>query len=173
MKLGWVVLLVAGVVMPVAAAHGQAAVYAEFSAGQLSGGPQGDYLYGGQGGVTIDGPKILHHVQVQADIQARFVQKNGEALDALLLGPRFSVAPKHLFKLSPFAEFNVGFARYNDGANNSTTDYLFGVQGGVTRPITGHLDAVVDYSWTQYGYNYGFYQPQMYSAGAVYHFVKR
>jgi hypothetical protein len=175
MKYGWVVLLVlAGVMLP-NAAQAQTSVYAEFTASNLQGGPKGDYLYGGQAGVLIDGPTLFHQVLLQADIQGRFVTKNGEALNAVLVGPRFSVAPKkkYFYKLSPFAEFNVGFARYNDGSNNSSTDGLFSTQGGVTRPITSHLDAVLDYSYAFYGYNFGCYQPQSYSGGVLYHFTKR
>jgi hypothetical protein len=172
MKYGWVVLLmVVGVVSP-KVARGQASVYAEFTAGNFQGGPQGNYLYGGQGGLLLDGPKIFHLLQVSADIQGRFLNKNGEAFNGVVVGPRFSLVP-HFFKLSPFAEFNFGFARYNDGANNSTTDNLFGAQAGVTRQITSHVDAIVDYSYARYGYNSGFYQPQSYSAGAVYRFAKR
>jgi hypothetical protein len=32
---------------------------------------------------------------------------------------------------------------------------------------------VVDYSWAQLGYNSGFYQPQSFSGGVIYHFTKR
>jgi hypothetical protein len=175
MKYGWVVLLVLVGMMSPRAAKAQASVYAEFTASDLQGGPKGDYLYGGQAGVLIDGPKLFKHVLLQADLQGRFVTENSESLIGIVVGPRFSVAPKkkYFFKLEPFAEFNVGFARYNDGSNNSTTDGLFSTQGGVTRPVTSHLDAVLDYSYAFYGYNFGYYQPQSYSGGVVYHFSKR
>jgi hypothetical protein len=175
MKYGWIALAVLGLVVALpGAASGQVSVYAEFSASQLSGGPQGDYLYGGQGGVMIQGPTLLHAVLVQADIQGRFVQKNGESFDAILIGPRLSVAPKkYLLKLSPFVEFNVGYGRYNTGANLATTDSLFGVQGGVSRPVSKHLDVVLDYSWADYGYNSSYFEPQSYSSGVIYHFVKQ
>jgi hypothetical protein len=175
MKYGWVVLLVLVGWMSPRAAKAQASVYAEFTASDLQGGPKGDYLYGGQAGVLIDGPTIFKHVLLQADIQGRFVTENSESLTGVVVGPRFSVAPrkKYFFKLSPYAEFNVGFARYNDGSNNSSTDGLFSTEGGVTRPVTSHLDAVLDYSYAFYGYNFGYYQPQSYSGGVVYHFAKR
>jgi len=173
MKYVWVVLLVLIGAMVPRESQAQTSVYAEFSASDLQGGPKGDYLYGGQAGVLIDGPKLFNRVLLQADIQGRFVTENGEALDSVLVGPRFSIAPKHFFRLVPFAEFNVGFGRYNDGSNNSTTDALFSTQGGVTRPVTSHLDAVLDYSYAFYGYNFGYYQPQSYSAGVLYHFAKR
>ncbi len=173
MKFGKVVLLVLALAIAPCAVLAQTAVYAEFSASDVQGGPKGDYLYGAQAGVLVDGPMLFHNVLLQADIQGRFVQKSGEALNSVLVGPRFSIAPKHVFGLVPFAEFNVGFTRYNDGSNNSTTDGIFSTQGGVTKRITPHLDALVDYSYAFDGYNFGIYQPQSYSAGVVYHFTKR
>jgi hypothetical protein len=173
MSFGKVVLLVLAVLTMPCAALAQTAVYAEFSASNLQGGPQGNYLYGAQAGVLVDGPTLFHHILLQADIQGRFVHVNGEALNSVLVGPRISIAPKHVFGLEPFAEFNVGFGRYNDGSNNSTTDGLFSTQGGLTKQITPHIDALVDYSYAFYGYNFGIYQPQTYSAGVMYHFTKR
>jgi hypothetical protein len=173
MKFGLLVLLVLAAVMVPAAARAQAAIYAEFNATQISGAPEGDFLYGGQAGLLVDGPKIYGRVLVQADLQGRFITHSGETLDAGLIGARFSSSPRWLYKVTPFAEFNVGFARFNNGSNFSTTDNLFGVQGGASFPMTAHLDAIADYSWMRYGYNEGLYQPQGFSAGVVYHFVKR
>jgi len=173
MKLRNFVLMVLAIGTLPCAVCAQTAVYAEFSASNLQGGPEGDYLYGGQAGVLLDGPKLFHHVLLQADIQGRFVQVSGEALNSVQVGPRVSLEPKHVFGLVPFAEFNVGFGRYNDGSNHSTTDGLFATQGGLTKRITPHIDALVDYSYAFYGYNYGIYQPQSYSAGVMYHFKKR
>jgi len=35
------------------------------------------------------------------------------------------------------------------------------------------LDVVLEYSFVEYGLNNGEYNPQCYSGGVVYHFVKR
>jgi hypothetical protein len=172
MKYGWVVLLVFAAVTAPLAARAQASAYGEFTASKLVGGPKGDYLYGGSVGVLIDGPHLFHKILLSADVQGRFVSHSGESLNGLAIGPRFAVQT-HFLKLAPFAEFMVGFARYNDGSNNSTTDNTFQVNGGVTRPLSSRLDALVDYSYAQYGVNNGEFNPKSFSGGIVYHFVKR
>jgi hypothetical protein len=172
MKFGWVVLLVLAAVTAPLAAKAQASAYAEFTASKLAGGPKGDYLYGTSIGVIVDGPRLFHKVLLSADVQGRFVSHSGESLNGLTIGPRFS-AQTHFLKLAPFAEFLVGFARYNDGSNNATSDNKFQINGGVTRPISSRLDALVDYSYAQYGTANGQYNPKSFSGGIVYHFVKR
>ncbi len=172
MKFRCVVLLVMAMVMLPHAAMAQVAIYGEGGASELRGGPQGDFLYGGQAGVLLDLPKAIHHVLLSADIQGRFVQKNGESLQAITIGPRLSLKP-HILKLSPFAQFDVGFGKYNDGVNNPAVDTLYGGQAGFTRRISSRFDAVIDYSYELYGYNFGAYEPQSYNAGVIYHFSKR
>ena len=55
----------------------------------------------------------------------------------------------------------------------STTDNLWGAKGGVAKQLTPRLDVVLEYSFVEYGLNNGEYNPQCYSGGVVYHFVKR
>jgi Outer membrane protein beta-barrel domain len=173
MKRGWIVfLLLVGFAAPVVS-HAQVSAYGEFSASRFFGPPtQQEYLYGVTAGVLIDGPLMAHKVLLSGDIQGRFLGKNGERSDGLTVGPRISFEI-HKMKLSPFAEFLVGFARFNDGNNNSSTDGAIQMNGGVTRQLSPRWDAVVDYSYSQFYYNGGEFNPKTLSLGAVYHFVKR
>jgi len=171
MKRGWIVLLVTvGLAWPLAS-HAQVSAYAEFSVTSMKSAPKGDVFYGATTGVLIDGPKIFHAVVVSADLQGRFVGKDGQRMDGATIGPRFSIPMRA--KLTPFAEFLVGFARFNDGSGHSSTDQTFQINGGVSRQLTPRLDAVLDYSYAQFGYNAGQFNPKTFSIGAVYHFVKR
>jgi hypothetical protein len=94
-------------------------------------------------------------------------------LNGVTLGPRVSLPLQRFGGLSPFAEFLVGFARYNDGANNATTDETFQTNAGVTKRVSKRWDTVVDYSYAQYGANFGEFNPKNYSVGALFHFNKR
>jgi hypothetical protein len=177
MKHGWMVLtLLLGFAAPVVS-HAQVSAYGEFSATRLYGGVEQNYLYGATTGVVIDGPQIFKKLIVSADIQGRFVSHNSESLDGVTVGPRFSL-PLHRAKLTPFGEFLVGFARYgngnpSNGATVTSTDYTFQVNAGVAKQLTPRLDVVADYSYAQYGYNIGEFNPKTFSIGGVFHFVKR
>jgi opacity protein-like surface antigen len=172
MKRGWMVLLLLiGFAVP-AASHAQVSAYGEFSATRYFGTVEQDYFYGVSAGVLIDGPQIFHKILVSADIQGRFVGSNGEHLNGVTVGPRLTL-PWHRAKLNPYGEFLVGFARYNDGHNNKSTDDIFEVNAGVTRQLTPRWDGVFEYSYSQYGFNGGEFNPKTFSIGAVYHFVKR
>jgi hypothetical protein len=52
-------------------------------------------------------------------------------------------------------------------------DQTFQVNGGAARQLSPRLDAVLDYSYAQFGYYAGQFNPKTFSIGAVYHFVKR
>jgi opacity protein-like surface antigen len=159
----------------------QVAAYGEFTADYLNGGPNTNFLYGGSAGILLDGPKAFNKILLSAAIQGNFAYSGatspkapfstGEAYDAATIGPRATFAP--FLKLAPYIQFNVGFARYHDNFTHSTTDYVFGGQAGVTRRLTPHLDAVLDYSYSEFGYNSGVYSPQSFSVGALYHFAIR
>jgi opacity protein-like surface antigen len=173
LRFGFVVLLV-GLATP-RALRAQVSVYAEGSASDLQGGPAGDYLYGGTAGVLLDGPAILKRAVLSVDIQTRDVDNNGERLVGVAVGPRVSL-PVHRFKLNPYGEFMVGFARYRAStATNAenTTDNQWQVNMGVSRALSSRLDAVADYSYSQYGANNGEYNPKSYSAGVIFHLIKR
>jgi opacity protein-like surface antigen len=172
MKRGWMglLLLAVGFALP-AVCHGQASVYGDFSVNRLFSGDEQHYLYGATTGVVVDGPHI-HKLFVSADIQGRFLGKNGERLDGVTVGPRFSITMQRS-KLTPFAEFMVGFERYSAVNISSTTDYTFQVNAGVARQLSPHWDAEFIYSYSQFGYNTGEFNPKTFSVGAVYHFNKR
>ena len=182
-KINWPVgLLLVAMLASGVRAHGQVSLYGEGTADYLKGGPDTNFLYGATTGVLIDGPQLIHNkLLVSADFQGNFVYESGaggtylaagEQYDAITLGPRFTLV-RTFFKLQPYAQFNVGFARYHDPTIHSTTDSVYGVQGGVTRRLTPRFDALVDYSYSQFGYDSNYYNPQTISAGLVYHFVKR
>jgi hypothetical protein len=173
MKRGWVVLLLlVGFAAP-AVSHAQVEAYGEFSVSDLHNLVSTDFLYGATTGVLIDGPHIFHALQVSADIQGRFVRKSGESLNGITVGPRFSL-PLKRGGLTPYAEFMLGFARYNNPNNGgATTDSTIQVNAGVAKRVSPRWDAVADYSYSQYYALGGQYNPKTYSIGAVYHFVKR
>jgi len=166
-------------------AQAQVALYGEATADYLNSGPYTDFLEGGTAGVLVDLTKGWHNrITLAADVQGNFVYDNsqpdsasafytkGEMYDAITVGPRLSLTP-HFLKLSPYVQGNLGFARYHDPNTRSTSDTLFGAQAGVTWQLTPRFDAVVDYSYSYFGFNSGFYHPQTFSLGVLYHFAKR
>jgi hypothetical protein len=166
---------IAGVLLMIAAApkasHAQAAVYGEFSVSDLHNLVTTDFLYGATTGVLIDG-RTFHHILLSGDLQGRFVRKNGESLNGITVGPRVSRPLKHGFV--PYAEFMIGFARYNDPARqDSTTDATMQINGGVSKQLTPRFDVVADYSYSQYYALGGQFNPKTYSIGTIFHFVKR
>jgi len=180
-----VLLLLVALLGQGTAARAQVAVYGEATADYLNSGPYTDFAEGGTAGILVDLRKGWHdHITVSADLQGNFAYNNsksslgvsaftaGERYDVVTIGPRLSLAP-HFFKLSPYVQVNVGFARYHDPVTRSTSDNLIGGQAGVTRQLSSHFDAVADYSYSNFGYNAGFYHPQSFSVGAMYHFAKR
>jgi hypothetical protein len=167
------------------ASQAQASIYGMGTTDFLNNGPYTDFLYGGTAGVLVDVGTGWHdRLTLSMDLQGNFVSSNthptsagagfsqGETYDAITIGPRLSFAPS-LFKLAPYVQGNFGFARYHDPLNHSSTDNVFGVQGGFTRRLTPRFDALLDYSYARFGYNSGYYTPQTFSIGAVYHFAKR
>jgi opacity protein-like surface antigen len=132
-------------------------------------------LYGFTGGLIVDGP-TWHHMTISADIQTRTVRKSGESLTGAGAGPRFSFPLKHGF--TPYGEFLVGFARYNNSIYTyepmgSTTDGQIQVNGGVAKKVSPRWDISADYSYSQYYALGGEYNPKSFSVGAIFHFVKR
>lgn len=176
-----VLSLVAAIVMmaPMSKAVCQVAVYGEFSVADLHNLVSTDYLYGGTAGLLYDGPLVFNHLVISANVQGRFLQKSAtqagyssELYDGLAVGPRFSIPLKH--GISPYAEFLLGFDRYNSGAvHGSTTDGTMEINGGVTKRLSPHFDAVADYSYSQYYGLGGEYNPKTYSIGGIFHFTKR
>jgi hypothetical protein len=173
MKRGWVVLLLlVGFAAPVAL-RAQASVYGEFSATRFFGSNEQSTFFGGTVGVLFDGPTIFHRVLVSSDVQGRFVGSNGQSLNSGTIGPRFSL-PLRRLKITPYGEFMVGFARFSGGAAGiASTDYLIEGNGGVTKQFSPHWDGVIEYSYSEFGYNVGEFNPKTISIGGVFHFAKR
>jgi len=165
-----IVLLLTSLAMP-RASHAQVSAYGEFSIADLHNAFTTDLLYGATTGVLIDGP-TFHHVVLSGDIQGRFVRKSGESLNGVTVGPRFSVPMKH--GLVPYAEFMVGFDRYNDPTNQGvTTDSTFQVNAGIGKRISPRFDLVADYSYSQFYALDGEFNPKTFSIGTIFHFIKR
>jgi opacity protein-like surface antigen len=172
MKIGWWVLVVFVGLAIHGEAKGQAAVYGQFGVSDLTNLVQTDLLYGATAGVLYQGPLIRGHVIISGDIQGRFMRKSGESLNGVTVGPRLSVPLKR--GLAPYGEFMVGFARFNHSSLAiSTTDSTFQANAGLIKRLSPHWDASVDYSYAQYDALGGEYNPKTFSAGAIFHFVKR
>jgi hypothetical protein len=176
MKYGWVVLLLLVAGMAPQKANAQAEVYGQFSVMSLNNGINADLLYGVTGGLIVDGP-TWHHMVISADIQGRSVRKSGESLNGAAAGPRFSF-PLKKHGLTPYGEFLVGFARYNNAIYTyqpmgATTDGQIQINMGVAKKVSPRWDISVDYSYSQYYALGGEYNPKTFSAGMIYHFVKR
>jgi hypothetical protein len=147
-------------------ASGQVSAYGEFTTTHLSNPVNNQFIYGGTAGVLAGGPKF-HALLLSIDLQSRFSDSGGTALNGVTLGPRIALQP-YFLKLSPFAEVNIGFARYNSPTENASTDYIFGGQVGATRQISSRVALVADYSFSRFGYDLGEYRPQAFSIGAVF-----
>jgi hypothetical protein len=168
----WVAVfaLVAGLALPLAS-HAQVSAYGEFSGTYLHNLASSNTLFGATTGVIIDGP-TLKRLVISADLQGRFVGGSGLSMNGVTAGPRFSIQMHHP-RITPFAEFMVGFARFDNGLGLKTTDNTFQFNGGIAKQLTPRWDAVVDYSYAQYFYGGGQYNPKTFSIGGIYHFVKR
>ena len=176
MKYGWVLLLLLAAGIAPRKAEALAEVYGQFSVTDLTNLASTDLLYGATTGLVIDGP-TWHRMVISADIQGRFVCKSGESLNGAAAGPRFSF-PLKKHGLTPYGEFLVGFARYNNSIYKyepmgSTTDGQIQINMGVAKKVSPRWDISADYSYSQYYALGGEYNPKTFGVGAVFHFVKR
>ena len=176
MKYGWVLLLLLVAGIAPRKAEAQVEAYGQFSVTDLTNLASTDLLYGGTTGLVIDGP-TWHRMVISADIQGRFVCKSGESLNGAAAGPRFSF-PLKKHGLTPYGEFLVGFARYNNSIYKyepmgSTTDGQIQINMGVAKKVSPRWDISADYSYSQYYALGGEYNPKTFGVGAVFHFVKR
>jgi len=185
MKNKWAGLIFALAITAPPIVHAQISMYGAATANYMNNGPYANFLYGGTAGVIFGGPALFkQRVVLSADVQGNFVFNNtepgppasflspGELYDAVTVGPRLSLAPRFL-NLSPYVQMNVGFARYHDPVSHSSTDSVLGGQVGVTRRLASHFDALLDYSYSTFGYNFGYYHPQTFSVGLVYRLAGR
>lgn len=148
-------------------AHSQVSFYADFSASKLTNSAGTNYLYGPTVGGSIDFVP-LGPVKVGADIRGSFVGGGGKRLDGVVVGPRVSLHVKPL-NLKPYGEFMFGFARYNDGAGNASTDSQIQVNMGVDHQVAKLIDwRVFEYGYSQYYGQNGQYNPKTFSTGVVF-----
>ncbi len=170
-KYVWVMaLLLAGILAP-KAAQAQVSIYGEFSASEFNNLTSNNLLYGPTAGVLYDGAKIYGRVIVAADIQGRFVRILGQSLNGITIGPRFEFPLPHGW--APYGEFMVGFARYDSAPTGASTDSTIQLNAGLAKQLSAHIDAVADYSYSQYYGLGGQYNPKTFSIGGIYHFTKR
>jgi hypothetical protein len=175
MKYGWVVLLLLGAGIASPKAKAQAEVYGDFTATRISSAVNTDMLYGATTGLILDGP-TWHRMVISADIQARFVGKSGLSLTGAAAGPRFSF-PLKRHGFTPYGEFLVGFARFNNtiytNQLGATSDGQIQVNGGVAKKVSPRWDIEANYSYSQFYALGGQYNPKSFGIGAIFHFVKR
>jgi hypothetical protein len=149
-------------------ASSQVSVYADLSASKLSNGSSTSVLFGPTLGVTalfVNGGRLT----VGADLRGSFVG-GGQRLDQISIGPRFSFKTK---RVEPYAEFLVGFGRYNGGTGSSytaSTDGQIQVNFGVDHRVKKNFDwRVFEFGYEQYYGNGGAFNPKTFSTGVVYH----
>jgi hypothetical protein len=168
--IGLLVVLTAGSAAP-RTAHCQISFYGDFSASKLTYLSNTNVLYGPTVGSFI-GVASARHINFSADIRGTFVGAGGVRLDGVVVGPRVATAIKFQ-KLKPYAEFMVGFARYDNGQSavaSSSTDSEIQVNTGVDRPVARVIDwRVFEYSYAQYYGLGGQYNPKTFSTGIVFH----
>ena len=162
--------VLAGAVAPTKALS-QVSFYGDFSASKLTFQSNTNILYGPTIGAFV-GIANLKAIKFSGDVRGTFVGSDGVRLDGLVVGPRLETDVKFL-KLKPYAEFMVGFARYNNGLNqvaSSSTDAEIQINGGVDRPVARLFDwRVFEYSYAQYYGLSGQYNPKTFSTGVVFH----
>jgi hypothetical protein len=154
-----------------AVASAQVSFYGDFSASKLTDVNVTNFLYGPTIGaflrITALGP-----VKLDVDLRGSFLSSGGKRLDGVTVGPRFA-ANARVFRLKPYAEFMVGFARYNNGLNavaGSTSDAEIQINGGVDRSVSRLFDwRVFEYGYSQYYGLGGIYNPKTFSTGIVFH----
>lgn len=163
-------LLVASVAPAVM--HAQVSAYGEFSASKMYGPtPDQAFLYGATTGLVIDGPR-KGKLLLSADLQGRFLAGSSRKYNGVSIGPRVSFPLRH-GRLTPYAEFLFGFARYSSPTQIASTDASIQINGGVAKAISSRLDIIADYSYAQYYGNGGEFNPKTFGVGLMYHFVKR
>jgi hypothetical protein len=153
-------------------ASSQVAVYADFSASKLTGGLTStttNFLYGPTIGLTaLVGTK--KNINLSGDLRTGFYG-NGSRLSEISVGPKVGLDVK---RFEAYTEILVGFARYNDGAGNASTDAQTEVNFGLDMQGKGRLDwRVFEFGYEQYYGLGGEFNPKTFSTGVVVHLGKR
>ena len=153
-------------------AHGQASVYADFSASKLTNLANTYVLVGPTVGVSFNLVDALH-LHLGGDLRGSFLGGK-QRLDSFVVGPRASFRFKGF---DPYAEVLVGFGRYNDGLgnrNSGTSDGLLEVNAGFDRKLKGKFDLrIFEFGYAQYYALGGQFNPKTFSSGVVYHLGSR
>ena len=175
MRLGGWMGLALGLVGVLAAqrpAAAQVSVYGEISASKLSNASNTYVLVGPTVGLSVPLADFFR-VHLAGDLRGSFLG-GARRLDGVMFGPRLS---GHVKGFDPYAEFLVGFARYNNGQGtpaSATSDAEIGVVAGLDRKLTSHFDVrVFEFTYDQYYALGGTFNPKTFSSGVVYHLGKR
>lgn len=153
MKLGWLFVFALGAAA-VRPASAQISVYADLSASKFTGGlstTTTTVLYGPTIGLTAQ-VASLKRVRLYGDVRTGFYN-NGIHFNEAAIGPKIGLAAK---KFEAYGEMLVGFARYDNGAGNASTDAQTEANFGLDR----QLSRVVDWRVFEFGYQ------QYYGLGA-------
>ena len=150
-------------------ASGQVNVYVDFSAAKLTNLVGTSVLYGPTVGAAANFAKA-GPVQLAFDLRGAFLG-GSQRLDQISLGPKATLGTRHA---DVYAEFLVGYARYNDGLGNpasASTDGEFQIIAGLDHAVTKHVSwRVFEFGYEQYYGLGGQFNPKTFSTGAVYRF---
>ena len=153
-------------------AHGQVSVYADLSASKLTNLTNTYVLVGPTVGVSFALLDALH-LHLGGDLRGSFLG-GAQRLDSFVVGPKASF---HYRGFDPYAEFLVGFGRYNNGQGtrtSGTSDGLLEINAGFDRKVTEHFDfRIFEFGYAQYYALGGQFNPKTFSTGVVYHLGKR
>ena len=131
---------------PVWRAQAQASAYVDMTATRFTDSAGTNYLYGPTFGVS---GRVAGSKRIVLSFDARGqVLGTSQKYDSIAVGPLVRVRIK---RLNPYGELLVGFARYNDGAGNATTDAEINFNAGIERAIKGPLSwRIFEYGYKQY-----------------------
>jgi hypothetical protein len=161
-------------------ASAQISVYAEGSADQMTNLITSHTAFGTTFGVQGE---VYRHkaIRIGGDVRGFFYDGSGVEFPSTRLqlggagiGPKVSLAIK---RVEPYAEFLVGFARYNSGLGqptSSTTDSQVDGVFGLDLRLTQRFDyRVFEFDYKRYSALGGEFNPKVFSTGVVFHFGKR
>jgi hypothetical protein len=149
---------------PVWRAQAQVSAYVDFTAAKFTNLAGTNYLYGptfGVSGRVADSKRIVLSLDARGQVLG-----TSQKYNSIAVGPLVQIRIKGL---NPYGEFLVGFARYNDGAGNATTDAEMNFNAGIERAVKGPLSwRIFEYGYKQYYALGGQFNPKSFSTGIVY-----
>ena len=145
-------------------AQAQSSAYVDITAAKFTNPLGTNYLYGPTFGVSsrvVSGKRIVLSFDARGQVLG-----TSQKYDSIAIGPRAQVRFKGL---NPYGEFLVGFARYNDGAGNATTDAEINLNSGIEHVIKGPISwRIFEFGYKQYYGLGGQFNPKSFSTGIVY-----